>query len=249
MAYQFIYGISPVLQVLLEKRRKPLKILIHRSQKTADLKKILHLARKEGVPVDEVDKHQLSQTTQTTQHQGIALQVDEYCYGDFEVLLRLLSKKSEGLVLVLDQIQDPQNLGAILRSAVCAGVDAAILPEKGSALVTPAVLKASAGAAEAILVAPVVNLVRALSELKKLGFKVVGTEAGAPLAFWEADLGGKVALVLGSEGMGVRNVIKKQCDFLISIPLLGTISALNVSVTAGILLYEVLRQRKNLKTP
>jgi len=249
MAYEFIYGIQPVLQVLVEKRRRPLKLLLHRSQKTPDLKRLLHLARQDGVLIEEVDKHRLSQTAKTTQHQGVALQTQEYGYKAFDHLISLLKQKTQGIVLVLDQIQDPQNLGAILRTAHCAGVDGVILPEKGSALVNPTVLKASAGAAEAVSVTLVSNLAGALGELKKIGFWVVGTEAGASKTFWDVDFRGRVALILGNEGVGVRNLIKKRCDFLISLPLLGTIPALNVSVTAGILLYEVLRQRKNLKTP
>jgi len=249
MAFEFVYGVQPVLQVLTEKRRKAQKILLHRTHLSPDLKRVLHIARKENVPIEEIDKHQLSQATQTTQHQGIAVKTEEYSYDTFDLLMHRLKQKKQGLVLVLDQIQDPQNLGAILRTALCAGADAVILPEKGSAQVTPAVMKASAGGAESVSVVLVPNLVPALGALKKAGYWIFGAEASTSLTLWEADLQRNLGLVMGSEGVGIRNSIKKQCDFLISIPVLGTISALNVSVSTGILLYEVLRQRKNLKMP
>jgi len=158
-------------------------------------------------------------------------------------------KQKTGAVLILDQIQDPQNLGAILRTALCAGVDGVILPDKGSALVNPTVMKASAGGAESVSVVLVSNLINSLGALKKAGYWIFGAEGGSSIPLWKADFQRNLALILGNEGLGIRNSIKKQCDFLISIPVLGTISALNVSVSTGILLYEVLRQRKNLKMP
>jgi 23S rRNA (guanosine2251-2'-O)-methyltransferase len=247
MAFEFVYGVQPVLQVLTEKRRKSQKILLHRTHLSPELKKVLHIARKEGIPIEEVDKHQLSQSTQTTQHQGIAIKTEEYSYDTFDLLMHRLKQKTSGLVLVLDQIQDPQNLGAILRTALCAGVDGVLLPEKGSALVSPSVMKASAGGAESVPVVLVPNLVNALLALKKAGYWIFGAEGASSTSLWKADLQRNLALVLGNEGLGIRNSVKKQCDFLISIPVLGTISALNVSVSTSIPLF--IQDRKNLKMP
>lgn len=250
MTYEFVYGVQPVLQVLLAKRRKSLSFFFHRSQLNPDLKKIFHLVEKEGIPIEEVTKEKLSHIAQSVQHQGVVLKAEPYSYTSFEHLIDNIKKKSgEGFLLILDQIQDPQNLGAILRTAQCSGVDGVILPERGSALATPTVSKVSAGAAEWVPVCLVKNLARTMDELKEIPFWLYGSEAGEHPPYWEKDYRGNVALVMGSEGSGLRNLVRNKCDFLISIPLLGTIPALNVSVAAGILLFEVLRQRKNSKSP
>ncbi len=251
MPHEFIYGVQPVLQVLLAKRRKVFQLFFHRTHLKDELKQILNLVHQENIRFEEVDKHQLSQLAESPHHQGVVLKVENYSYTLFDDLiedLKVQGKGEEGrLVLILDQVQDPQNLGAILRTAHCAGVGGVILPDKGSAGVTPAVMKASAGGAEQIKVALVRNLSVAIDVLQQLKFWVYGCEAGEGSSFWEQNFQGRVALLLGSEGIGVRSLLKKKCDFLISVPLLGSISSLNVSVTTGILLYEVLRQRKNLK--
>jgi 23S rRNA (guanosine2251-2'-O)-methyltransferase len=245
MEHEFIYGIQPVLQVLLAKRRRLIRLFLHRTHLTPELTRIIELAKRENIKCEEVDKNRISQISQSTYHQGVVLETESYPYIQFEDLLKPLRAKSKGgLVLILDQIQDPQNLGAILRTAQCAGVEGVILPERGSALVNATVLKASAGGAEPLSISLVKNLARAIDELKKIPFWIYGGEAGDRPLYYDQDFRGNTAIVLGSEGKGIRKLIGEKCDFLISIPLQGTISSLNVSVAAGILLFEVLRQRK-----
>jgi 23S rRNA (guanosine2251-2'-O)-methyltransferase len=251
MPHEFVYGIQPVLHVLLAKRRRPVRLFLGRSHLTGDVRKILKLAEEAGLSSKETDKHQLFQISNSTHHQGVVLETEPYSYVLFEKMMTAFQGMAgERLVLVLDQIQDPQNLGAILRTAHCAGVDGVILPERGGALVTPSVLKTSAGGAEYLTISLAKNISRALKELKKFNFWVYGAEAGDNPPYFKQDFKGNSALILGSEGEGMRDLIRKNCDFLISIPLLGRISSLNVSVAAGILLFEMLKQRKlNEKSP
>lgn len=242
MDYEYVYGVQPVLQVLSVQKRKAIRLFIHRSDFSPDLKKILQLAQNQKIPFEEKDKFALSQMVDSPQHQGVALKTEKFSYHPFENLLYELSKEESGVLLALDQIQDPQNLGAILRTAACANVKGVILPEKGSALVTPSVLKVSAGAAESIPISVVTNLARSLDQLKEIPMWIYGAEAESDLCYYKQDYPAKTVLVLGSEGFGLRSLIKKKCDFLISIPLAGNISSLNVSVATGILCFEILRQ-------
>ena len=174
------------------------------------------------------------------------MKTEPFSYSSFEKLLSDLSTSQEAIVLALDQIQDPQNLGAILRTAACANVTGVLLPERGSAMITPTVLKASAGAAEWMSIYPVTNLARSLEELKKIPMWIYGADAMTPSTYSDQEYPSKIVLALGSEGAGIRNLIQKKCDFLISIPLFGKISSLNVSVAAGILMFEIRRQKRIL---
>lgn len=239
MDYEFVYGIQPVLQLLLAKKRRAIKLLIHRSHLSPEFKQILNIAQQEKIPIEEKSKDELFKISNSVQHQGVVLKTEEFFYTSFETILSDLSTATGGLILVLDQIQDPQNLGAILRTAACANVKGVILPERGSALITPTVLKASAGAAESIPVSLVTNLARTLDQLKEIPVWIYGADAESSLIYSEQDYPKKTALVLGSEGSGLRNLIQKKCDFLISIPLSGNITSLNVSVAAGILMFEI----------
>ncbi len=246
MAVEYLYGIQPILQALQTRRREFFELWVHRTHASPELRQILHLAQTFRLPVLEKDKHLLSQACDSPQHQGVVLKASPFVYTEFESLLEKSRSTSSSLLLLLDQVQDPQNLGAILRTAYSAGVEGVVLPERGSALVSPAVLKTSAGAAEHLPVAIVKNLARAMEEVKETGFWTYGAEAGGHPFYFQQDLKGKVAVVMGSEGFGLRELIRKKCDFLISIPMRDAkISSLNVSVATGILLYEVVRQRKS----
>jgi len=244
MAREFVYGIQPVLQVLESRKRPAFKLYLHRIHLSKEMKQLIRSAERSRISIQETDRQKLFTLSKTTHNQGVVLETEGYPYGEFQEILNNSKQLDHSLVLVLDQVQDPQNLGAILRSAHCAGVQGVILPEKGSAGVTTTVLKASAGAAEHLFVCRVKNLSKALKDLKEASYWIYGGEAGENPPYFDQRFHEKTVIVLGGEGGGMSNLVRKNCDFLISIPLLGKISSLNVSVAAGILLFEVLRQRK-----
>lgn len=194
----------------------------------------------EGRRVHRADIAQIERRCDSPAHQGICARVGEYPYADAQELL----SGEEPLVVALDQVEDPQNLGSICRTAECAGASGLVIPERRAAEVTPAVCKASAGAVEHLPIAVVTNLARYLEDVKGGDLWVFGAagETGAR-PMWETDLSGGVAIVLGAEGKGLRPLVRRTCDALVSIPLLGQVESLNVSVAAALLLYEARRQR------
>ena len=187
----------------------------------------------------ELDERELTALAGSPDHQGIVAEVDSYPYADAGALL----EAPDALVLALDQVQDPRNLGAIARSAEAAGAGGVVIPSRRSASVTPAACKASAGAVEHLPIARVTNLADWLAGAKDAGAWVYGAEAGAPAPHAQADLTGKVVLVLGAEGKGLRRRVADTCDLLVSIPVRGRVASLNVSAAAAVLLFEALRQR------
>jgi 23S rRNA (guanosine2251-2'-O)-methyltransferase len=188
---------------------------------------------------DDVDRAELERLCGSPDHQGFVAEVEPYPYVDATELLA----PEDALVVALDQVQDPQNLGAICRSAEGAGATGVVLPEHGGAHVTPAVCRASAGAVEHLPIARVRNLADFLAEAKRAGAWVYGAEAGADTRHWEPDYSGRVVLVLGAEGKGLRPRVRSACDALVGLPLKGRLESLNVGATAAALLYEIVRQR------
>lgn len=188
---------------------------------------------------DEVDGDRLTRLAGSPDHQGIVAEVDPYPYADGGRLL----ESDDALVVALDQIQDPRNLGAVCRSAEAAGAAGVVIPGRRSAAVTAAACKASAGAVEHLPVARVPNLAEWLGRAKKDGAWVYGAEANAEAPYSQADLSGKVVLVLGSEGTGLRRRVAESCDLLVSIPVRGQVASLNVASAAAVLLFEAVRQR------
>ena len=206
---------------------------------------IIALARRAGVPVVECDRRKLDSLSATGAHQGVIAQAAMREYASIEDILERAAERGEDpFIVVCDEIADPHNLGAILRTAECAGVHGVIIPKRRAAGLTAVVDKASAGAAEHMLVARVTNIPSALGELKKKGLWVYGTAADAPAELWQTKMTGPAALVIGSEGFGMGRLVSEQCDFTVSIPLLGKITSLNASAAAPILMYEVVRQRR-----
>jgi 23S rRNA (guanosine2251-2'-O)-methyltransferase len=187
----------------------------------------------------DASEEELERLAGSPDHQGIVAEVDPYPYADSAALLT----EPEALVVALDQVQDPRNLGAVCRSAEAAGASGVVIPERRSASVTPVAAKSSAGAVEHLAVARVRNLADWLRSAKDEGAWVYGGEAGAPQAHTQADLGGKLVLVLGSEGRGLRPRVAETCDLLLSIPVRGRVASLNVSAAAAVLLFEAARQR------
>jgi len=190
------------------------------------------------------EKADISRLCGTEHHQGVALRVEGFSYTELdEILDRCRASGEKGLLLVLDGVQDPHNLGAIIRSAACAGAHGVIIPKDRAARITPTVEKSSAGAVETVPVAQVVNVAQTLDELKKEGFWIFGAADSAPGVLFGQDFTGPVVLVIGSEGEGIRPLVRKKCDGLFSIPMRGGVSSLNASVAAGVALFEVVRQR------
>ena len=243
MKDELIYGINPVKEAL-RGTRKAFELFISGDDTDRRVAKIVELAGQKSVPVRRRDKRDLSRLCGTDHHQGVALRTEPFSYTELETVIdRWRASGEGGLVLVLDCIQDPHNLGALIRSAACAGAHGVIIPRDRAVGITPAVEKASAGAVETVPMVQVANLAQALEELKEVGFWVYGLagEAGTPL--FGTDFTGNVALVIGSEGEGIRPLVQKKCDVLVSIPLSGGVSSLNASVAGGVALFEVVRQR------
>lgn len=205
------------------------------------MQEIVRLAGERETPVDEAARENLDELTGSANHQGACLLAREYPY---EPLPDILSPPADGIFLALDSLQDPQNLGTLLRTAEAVGVRGVLIPEHRAVAVTPAVVNAAAGATEHLRIARVTNLARSLDDLKEAGVWVVGLEdAPGAVQLWETRLDGPVALVVGSEGEGVRRLVLQKCDALVRLPLLGKVESLNASVAGSVALYEILRRR------
>lgn len=236
-----LYGVHPVVETLRAERRRIREIIVARSRDSRiDLEGIPARA---GIPITYASPDELTALTGSPHHQGIAARAEPFLYADLTQILHRARHLSL-IVLLLDGIQDPGNLGSILRSAECLGVGGVVLPKDRAVPITPAVEKASAGASAHVPVARVVNLVRAIESLKKEGFWVYCADARGAREWTSVDLTGSTALVLGSEGKGLRRLVRERCDDSIGIPMSGRIESLSVSQTAAVLLAEAMRQRK-----
>jgi 23S rRNA (guanosine2251-2'-O)-methyltransferase len=236
-----LYGINATLEALKADPRRIERICIQRGQKNPRLQEIIDLGRTHHTPLAFEEKNWLDRKSEGERHQGVLCYVAEMPTLEAEEILDLAS--SPGLVLVLDGIEDPHNLGAILRSAEVAGADGVFLPHRRSAGLNPAAIKASAGASAHLKLARMANVTQLIELLKKRGYWVAGLEAESGQSIWQADFTVPTALVMGGEGSGLHRLVRESCDFLVSIPVRGKVSSHNVSVAAGIALYEVLRQR------
>jgi len=236
-----LYGIHAVSEAVKANPGKIERVSVERAQKNPRIQEIVELARRNHVRVVFEERSWLDRKTGGARHQGILCHAAEMDTFESEEILR--GAKSPGLLVVLDGIEDPSNLGAILRSAEAAGADGVFLPERRSAGLSAAVVKASSGAASHVKVARVRNIAELLESLKKGGFWVAGLDAASDSPIWKADLTLPTALVLGNEGTGLRRLVREKCDFTLRLPLGGKVSSYNVSVAAGMALYEVLRQR------
>lgn len=241
-----LYGRQPVRECLLAQRRKVHALLLANGTKpTPELDELRTLAEQGSVPIRMLDPAEMDDRVAGGHHQGVALDVAPYPYAAFDpASLAPPSEDAAELVLLLDHVQDPQNLGAILRSADGAGVRSVLLPADRACGVTPTVVRASAGAAEHLAVASVTNLVRCMRALKQAGYWVIGVEADAgAVVYSEADLARPTALVVGSEGKGLGRLVRETCDTLIALPMGGHVTSLNVNAATAIALYEVRRQQ------
>ncbi len=242
-----IYGVNPLLEALRAGDRIPAEIIIAEGARDRRLAELIELARAKDITVRRSPRAALDRAVGNSHHQGVIARIPAARYADADSLLSsiasLVGGETEPLALVLDGVEDPRNLGAILRTSECAGVDGVFVPERRAAGLSETVAKASAGAIEHIPVARVTNLSRLIEELKGRNVWVVGTAADASMNYTDWDWTKASAVVLGGEGAGLHRLVREHCDVLVRIPVQGRIPSLNVSVAAGIILYEALRQR------
>jgi 23S rRNA (guanosine2251-2'-O)-methyltransferase len=237
-------GVNSIMEAL-RGQRKVHKIYIQEGRGGKKIEELVQQAQKKGIYCQYVDKQRLDGMYTSANHQGIVAQVDSYEYSSLdEILEQAALRGQDPFVLILDGIEDPQNLGSIIRTAECAGVHGIIIPQHSSAEVTAAVARASAGAIEHMLIARETNLVNCIKYLKTKGLWVVGASMEGSIEFFDAHIPSPTAIVIGGEGTGIRRLVSQNCDLLVKIPMLGRISSLNASVAAGLMIYEVLRQSR-----
>lgn len=237
-----VFGVLPVLEVLRASSRKVDRVVIVDGVREHRLSEIIEIAKSNGILIDRVTKEHMSRLTgKDANNQGVAVYVAAANYAVADDLISDLDETS--IVVILDGIEDPRNLGAILRTVECAGISAVFIPERRAVGLTETVAKASAGAIEYTRVAKVANLNRLIEELKGKKIWVVGTSSDAQMDYTEWDWTQPSALVLGSEGGGLHRLVSENCDVLVKIPMHGKVDSLNVSVAAGVILFEARRQR------
>jgi len=239
---QVIFGMNPLLEALKNQNGMISKIVIAKGRRGETVQRILKLAEDNDIAVEVRERAYLDRQAGQKIHQGVIGFRENFTYVTVDnVIANRHVDFNNDLILILDSITDPQNLGSLIRTAHCCGANGVIIPENRSAAVTAAVMKVSAGAVCHTPVAMVVNLANTIQYLKEKGFWIYGTDPASGNKVNTLDYKGHIGLVMGSEGRGMRPLIKKKCDFLISVPIVGKIDSLNVSVAAGIVLYEILR--------
>lgn len=243
---EVLYGLHPVEEALKAGRRRFDHVLVSQERHDARLERVVALCREAGVRVRQESREQLTLVAQTAAHQGVVAFVKGQESLSIEDLFKPdpAAKGAARLLLALDGVEDPQNLGALLRVADGAGVDGVVLTERRSAPLSPVAVKASAGASEHLRIARVVNLVRALEDLKRQNLWIVGLDERGETDYDQFDLTGNTVLVLGREGAGLHDLVKRSCDHLLRIPMAGGVSSLNVSAAGAVVLYEAFRQRR-----
>jgi len=239
-----VWGVNTVLEILGDDPGRIAEIAILRSKTGPKIHEIVSLARTHRIKLRMVEKLPVSSGARSGAHQGVAARIIPFSYTSWEELLRRIQGLTDPVLLAADCVQDPHNLGALLRSAAAAGVVGVITTKDRSAPLSGTVAKVSAGAITRLPVCRVTNLTTALQDLKRLGFWIFGAAAHVELSLYKADFRGPVCLVMGGEGSGIRPLVRKQCDLLISIPMQREMESLNVSVAAAVILFEIARQRK-----
>lgn len=238
-----IIGRNPVLEAIRSGRAID-KILVKKGRYEGSIVPIIKKAKEAKIIIQEVDRAKLDMIAEGENHQGVIAYVSAYEYAEVKDILSRAAEKGEApFVIICDKITDPHNLGAILRTANCAGAHGVIIPKRGSAGLNSIVAKTSAGAVEYTPVAKVTNIASAIDDLKREGMWIAGADMDGE-EMYNIDLKGSLGLVIGSEGEGISRLVKEKCDFIASIPMSGQINSLNASVAAGVLMYEALRQRR-----
>jgi 23S rRNA (guanosine2251-2'-O)-methyltransferase len=241
---EWIGGRRPVAEAIAAGRPAYRLLVSSSARPNRELNALLASARTAGVPVQTVSGERLARAAGFEGHQGVLLEVGERRWSDVtEILAHAARAGHDPLVLVLEHLQDPTNLGALLRSAEAAGVDGVVFPERGAAPLSAAAVKSSAGASEHLLLARVASLGEAIHELKEAGLRLVAGDQKAATSAWEADLAGPIAVVVGSEGSGLSGATKRRCDLLVRFPMAGRVASLNAATAGALLVFEVVRQR------
>ena len=250
---EVLYGLHPVEEALRSGGRRLEYVLVSRersrAQPDAPTARILDLCRSANIRVSIEPKDQLTRIARTDAHQGVVAAVRERQFLTLEDLIGARGRFERRFFLALDSVEDPHNLGALLRSADGAGVDGVLLPERRSAPISPVVAKTSAGASEHVPIARVTNLTRALEQMKKANVWIIGLDERGTPDYTDFDFNIDCCLVLGAEGSGLHDLVKKTCDHLLRIPMAGSVSSLNVSVAGAVVMYEALRQRSRPQAP
>lgn len=245
---EWLYGRNPVEEALAAGRRTCSEIVLPPQFPDEDdqIRRIRDEAHSRRIVVRTMERNQLDKITKFGHHQGVALKTTGYPYVGFEEILREAAEDENSLVVVLDHLEDPQNVGSILRTACAVGATGVVIPEDRACSITPAVVRASAGGAEHIKVAHVVNLPRAMADLKEAGLWFTALDWGEDARpYTEIDFKGRVGLVIGAEGAGVSRLVRENCDFIAELPMPGGFESLNAGVATAVTLYEILRQRNN----
>jgi 23S rRNA (guanosine2251-2'-O)-methyltransferase len=235
-----ICGVHAVYEALVSQKQPLERILVARETTSPKVKEILDLARERGVPVRREERAALDRMAAGAVHQGILAVVGEFAYASFDVL----TSRPMPLIVILDGVEDPHNLGAVLRTAEACGVTGVVVPERHSAPVSATVIRAAAGATAHIPVVRIKNLVSSIEELKKNSVWVVGVDPSGERFWTDFDYTGGVAVVFGGEHRGLRRLVREHCDVLVRLPMHGKVASLNISVAAGVVLYEAVRQRQ-----
>ncbi len=236
-------GRNPILEALKADRTFN-KILVAKGEREGSIKQIIAMAREKGIVIQEADRRNLDAISLTKSHQGIIAYVSVKEYVEVDDILKVARSKGEHpFIVILDEIADANNFGSILRTADAVGVHGVIIPKRRAVGLTPTVAKASAGAIEYVPVARVSNLAQTIEYLKKENIWVVGTDQTAEKDFYNSDLKGPIALVIGSEGEGMGRLIREKCDFVVNIPMKGSISSLNAAVAGAVVMFEIMKQR------
>jgi 23S rRNA (guanosine2251-2'-O)-methyltransferase len=237
----WLYGVNPVREAIRSGRAiKSVHVYSGRRKGVQELKAE---AEAQGIPL-KMEQAEFFDSRFPKGHQGVAASIEQKGYVSLDELLLIPGKRGQRpFFVVLDEVEDPRNLGAVLRTAEAAGVHGVVIQKRRQAGLGPLAVKASAGASEHIAVAAVPNIKNAIYKMKEMGVAVVGAEAGGKTLPWDANLGGPLALVVGSEGRGLRRTVKEKCDLVVSLPMRGHVNSLNTSVAAGVLIYEALRQK------
>ena len=244
MRDEIIYGINPVLEALRADRQTLNKVMIAQGKEGASFYTLRHLAREKGIPVHVHPKDVLNKLAGTEHHQGVLGVLASSPYSTWEDLLKKVQlAQGHAVVLILDSIEDPQNLGSLIRTAEACGAQGMILPRDRAVGITPAVVKASAGAVAHLPVVRVTNLANTLEELKKEGFWIMGADPRGDQNLYEMKFDMNIGVVIGSEGKGIRPLVLKKCDYRITIPMKGKVSSLNAAIAGAVILFEILRQK------
>ena len=246
MRFEQVEGKHAVLETLKGTRTVSELLVAEESRPNRLLEEILNTAQTKRIAVTFLPRKEMDRLAYSENHQGVIIRVEPYRYSSYKKIYHNLDARNNPLVVLLDSVTDPRNLGSVARTCEATGVDALLLPRSRAAPVTPVVFHASAGAVENLSVDTVPNLVSVMGELKKIGLWVVGADVRAERTCFETDLTGPLALVVGSEGEGLHRLARETCDILVRIPMYGKVSSLNVSVATAVIIYEALRQRKQL---